>query len=108
MEKDAKRVDSHTGSDGSLPRSVDITGPDNDIRNSELLPIFRNNFILLDLREKIGVSTPRVLFHRAGLVQHRSPGLVLVGIDREGTHADNSTQAPVPTRCFEKVTRGDH
>ena len=92
MQKDSKGIGPYAARDGLFAGAINDSGPDNDVRNPEPLPIFRDNFILLELRKKIRVSSSGILCHRARLIQYPSSGLVPVAIDRERTGADNSTK----------------
>lgn len=55
MQEDAERAQPYPSRDSPIARSIYISGPDDDVRNIELLAILGEEFILLDFCEAIGV-----------------------------------------------------
>ena len=93
MQKDSKGIGPYTAGDGLFAGAINDSGPDNDVRNPEPLPIFGDNFVLLELRKKIGVSSSRDSLPSGTISSNTLPrGLLPVAIDRERTGADNSTK----------------
>src|SRR5271157_5171356 len=108
MQKDTKRTDPHPARDALMAGAIDIAGPDDDVRDPKLLTILRDNFVLFDFGETIGVPTEvGTSLNRARLIQQPAPRFLLVGINRERTDADKPPQALVLQARFQKIPRGD-
>ena len=56
MQKDPKRANPNAVGDRFVARAIHITGPDDDIRDPEPVAVFLDHFVLLDLRERVGMS----------------------------------------------------
>src|SRR5271156_377378 len=104
MKESAERPDSHARTDRLITGSIDVSRPDDNIREVELTAILDNQFVLFDFRESISVSAEfRSRFRRRGLIKQPFPSFTRVGIDRKGTNADKSAQATAGQGRFDKI-----
>src|SRR6266566_496724 len=109
MEKEIKRVDPHATTNAFVARAIDVSRPNDDEWDPESPAILSHNFILFSLGKAISISSQlRMLFDWACLVQHpplRFPG---IRVNRKRADTDESSQALVSARCFQKIPRRDN
>src|SRR5439155_16406994 len=109
MEKDPKGIDPHPRSNALIARTVDIPGPDDDVRDPTPVPILGDDLLLSDLCEAIGVTAERgIRLNRARFIQQSATRFLPVGVNREGTDVDEAAQQGVPQASFEKISCRDH
>ena len=74
MQKDPKRTNPHTARNVPVAWTINIAGPDDDVRDPKPLAILGEDFILFDFCEAIGVSPELgTLFNGARLIQQPPP-----------------------------------
>src|SRR5207302_1651417 len=109
MEKDTEGVDPHAASENLFAGPINLPRPDDDVGDPKLCTILGHDLLMFNFSEAIGITPQlRVVFNRAGLIQHPSLGLPRVTVKRERTDADESPQRPAREAGFEKITRRDH
>src|SRR5205085_6095185 len=70
VEKDAECADTHPARNAGIAGAINVSRPDNDIRDAELLAILGDHFVLFDLGETISVALQlRSRLHRARLIE---------------------------------------
>ena len=91
MEKYAECVDPDTAADVRLVGTQYISGADENVRDPEALAVLRDELVLFDLGEAVGVpSTLWMLFDRTALVQKPAPWITDVRVDGERAETDES------------------
>jgi hypothetical protein len=96
MQKHAKRVRPYATADRLVPGPVNVTWPNHDVRNTEFLPIFPDDFFLFHFSETVGFTAHlRVFFHGARFIQESSALFSPVRVNCERTDIHKPDQ---PTR----------
>src|SRR5260370_2258638 len=101
MQKYSERADPYPAMDGFIARTVNKPGPDDHARDSTLLTIFGDYFLLFEFCEAI--SFPPELgpcFDRTRFIQHVPPRLLRVRINRKRTDINKPPQAFLLHACF--------
>ena len=104
MQKDAKCVNTHAAGDGLLAGAINVSGPDDYVRDPEPFAVVHDDFVLFDFCVAIRFAPELgARFNWARLIQQTPPRSLCIGINSERTHVDKPLQALVTQACFEKI-----
>jgi hypothetical protein len=97
MQKYTECIDAYPAGDSLVSGAIDVSGPDNNIRNSELLTVLSHDFVLFGFCEAVGAALKLgMCFYLALFIQQRPLWLLRVAINGKRTDVDESPQALMP------------
>src|ERR1043166_8674917 len=94
MQENTERADPDAAADGFVAGTVDVARSERDTRYRKPGAVLPHEFFLFHLCIAIGLAAElRACFHRAGLIQFSSLGLIPIRVDCEGADVDKALQA---------------